>query len=407
MGKKARTSINPTRNTTAMTTASSPIQNDLSGVLPVRQINNAYDDNQAKNALTNPVRRSAVGGYVADGHPDGGPAGAGTDRGSFSATVGWPEAVADFLLQTRATREENTERFYHERLRLLSRWSLEKDVPLDGFRARHLREYLAHRADQGVSDQTRRHDAVAARAFLKFCMREGYVEGDPLMGYQVPKAERAYVKCPSDDEIRALLKAMHERWKPASNPAVRFIRPAARQFFSRRNYALVTGLIETGARIGEMLALTLDDYQPEQGQIAIRHAKGDAPRVVPISLVWIDAVAAYLRVRPKVDCNRLFVSEYGGPMDVARFGRQFRGYLEFAGLSGFTLHGLRHYAITQLAKTDVWAVSQIAGHKDLKITRQYLHGDPAHVRAAHDAAAPLARILVNVRSERQRRKKVI
>ncbi len=328
-------------------------------------------------------------------------------RSALSPSVGWKEAVADFLLQVRATREENTERFYFERLRLLSRWAEEHNIPLHEFRARNLREYLAYRADKGVSDQTRRHDAVSARVFLKFCKREDYVEGDPLAGYQVPRAGRAYVKCPSDDEIRTLLAAMHARWKPATNPAVRFIRPAARQFFARRNYALITGLIETGARIGEMLALTLDAYQPDQGQIAIRHAKGDAPRVVPISAVWVDAVEAYLRVRPKVECDRLFVSEYGGPMNVARFGRQFRGYLDFAGLSGFTLHGLRHYAITQLAKTDVWAASQIAGHKDLKITRQYLHGDTAHVRSAHNLAAPLARLLVNVRSEKQRRKKVI
>ncbi len=328
-------------------------------------------------------------------------------RASFSASIGWKDAVADFLMQVRATREENTERFYFERLRLLSRWAEAQSIPLREFKARHLREYLAHRADQGVSDQTRRHDAVSARVFLKFCKREDYVEGDPLAGCQVPKAERAYVKCPSDDEIRTLLKAMHERWKPAANPAVRFIRPAARQFFSRRNYALITGLVESGARIGEMLGLTLGDYQPQQGQIAIRHSKGDAPRVVPISQIWIDAVDAYLRVRPKVDCDRLFVSEYGGSMDVARFGRQFRGYLDFAGLSGFTLHGLRHYAITQLAKTDVWAASQIAGHKDLKITRQYLHGDAEHVRGAHSLAAPLARLLVNTRSEKQRRKKII
>ena len=35
-------------------------------------------------------------------------------RQSFPAAVGWAEAVADFLLQVRATREENTERFYRD-----------------------------------------------------------------------------------------------------------------------------------------------------------------------------------------------------------------------------------------------------------------------------------------------------
>lgn len=328
-------------------------------------------------------------------------------RASFSRSIGWPEAVADFLLQTRATREKSTERFYRERLCLLVRWAQEQNVALIDFRARNLREYLAYRADQKVSDLTRRHDASVARTFLKFCKREDYVRGDPLAGYQVPKAGQAYVKCPSDEEIRTLLRVLHDRWKPSLNPAVRYVHASARLFFSRRNYALVAGLLETGARIGEMLALTLDDYQPQQGQIAIRHAKGDAPRIVPISPVWIETVEAYLRVRPKVDSNLLFVSEYGTKMEVMRFGRQFKGYLKFAGLSGFTLHGLRHYAITQMAKTDVWAASLIAGHKDLKVTRQYLHEDPTHVREAHITAAPLARLLVNIRSERQKRKKMV
>lgn len=328
-------------------------------------------------------------------------------RGSFAEVLSWTDAVADFLLQMRGTREENTERFYRERLRLLVRWAEARPVTLTDFRARHLRQYLAERTDSGISERTRRHDAAAARAFLKFCVREEYLPENPMAGYQMPKAPQAYVKCPSDDEIRRLLQALRERWKPSINPNARYVHASARLFFSRRNYALVAGLIETAARIGELMALTVDDYQPRERQIVIRQAKGDEPRIVPISPLWVEAVDAYLRVRPKVESNLLFVSEYGEKMDVARFGKQFHGYLEFAGLSGFTLHGLRHYAITQLAKTDLWAASQIAGHKDLKVTRQYLHGDPVHVRAAHEQAAPLTRILVNMRSEQQKRKKVV
>jgi integrase len=138
----------------------------------------------------------------------------------------------------------------------------------------------------------------------------------------------------------------------------------------RRNYAIVTGLIETAARAGEMLGLRLDDFQPEQKQIVIRKAKGDETRTVPISDAWIECVNAYLRVRPKLDSDMLFVSEYGEKLEVDRISKQFRGYLAYAGLSGFTLHGLRHYAISQIAKTDVWAASVVAGHKSLVTTRQ-------------------------------------
>ena len=120
-------------------------------------------------------------------------------RRPLRPSLSWQDAVADFLLQMRGSREENTERFYRERLRLLVRWAQAKGIALADFRARDLREYFASRTDQKVSDLTRRHDAASARAFVKFCKREDYVQRDPLAGYQVPKSERAYVKCPSDE----------------------------------------------------------------------------------------------------------------------------------------------------------------------------------------------------------------
>ena len=322
--------------------------------------------------------------------------------------IDWDDAIADFMLLVKGTREEKTTTFYKSRMNVLKRWAKDNSLSLIEFRARHMRQYLAYRADQGISDSTRRHDAICARAFLKFCMREGYIRSNPLTDYQVPKMPKAYIKCPSEDEIRTLLLSIERRWDPEINPSVRYVHLTARRFLERRNYAILTGLVETACRIGEMLSLRLDDFDPKQRQIAVRQSKGDEPRIIPISQSWIDAVESYLRVRPKgIECNRLFVSEFGEELSVSMFGKVFRGYLDFAGLSGFTLHGLRHYAITQLAKTDVWAASQIAGHKDLKITRAYLHGDPAHVREVHAKAAPLARILMNGRTERERKRKVV
>lgn len=323
-------------------------------------------------------------------------------------SISWKDAVDDFLLQVKATREEKTVIYYHGRLKLLKEWAEKQEIPVTEFKARHLRQYLAERAESGVSDATRRHDAVSARAFLKFCVREEYIEGDPLRGYQAPKSARPYVKCPSDEEIKKLLEALHDRWLPSLNPEARFVHVGARLFFSRRNYAIIAGLIETACRIGEMLALTLDDYDRAQRQIVIRKAKGDEPRIIPIRRAWMDAVDAYLKVRPSIESNLLFISEYGEAISTNEFAKRFRGYLNFAGISGFSLHGLRHYAISTLAKQDVWATSQIAGHKDLTVTRSYLHGDPVHVRSAHEAANPLGRILVNVRSQKQNeRRKVV
>jgi site-specific recombinase XerD len=127
------------------------------------------------------------------------------------ALTDWDDAVADFLLLVKGTREEKTVTFYSNRLSVLSSWAKGQEIPLSEFRARHLRQYLAARSESQVSDNTRRHDAVATKAFLKFCAREAYITSDPLIGYQVPKPDRAYVKCPSDDEIRILLTKIEER----------------------------------------------------------------------------------------------------------------------------------------------------------------------------------------------------
>lgn len=71
------------------------------------------------------------------------------------------------------------------------------------------------------------------------------------------------------------------------------------------------------------------------------------------------------------------------------------------------MHGLRHYALTRLAQTNLMAAAHIAGHKDLKTTRGYLHASADFVREVHEQAGPLTRIIVNTRSEKAKRKKLI
>ena len=184
----------------------------------------------------------------------------------------WDDAISDYLLLVQGTREEKTVRFYRQRLAVLSSWAKKQALPLHEFRARNLRQYLAARSEQGVSDMTRRHDAVAAKSFLKFCAQEEYITSNPLSGYQVPKADRAYIKCPSDDEIRTLLTKIQERWNPVVNPDARFVHATARRFFMRRNYAIVTGLIETGAARG--VDATNCDVTPSYCDLPIYVARG-------------------------------------------------------------------------------------------------------------------------------------
>ena len=323
---------------------------------------------------------------------------------------GWRNAMEDFLLEKKGNCEEKTLQFYRERLQIATDWMIEhgrggEGVPIEEFKARDMREYLAFRADvlnertgEVIKDNTRRQDAIALRALIRFCVKERLIERNPLLEYSLPRRTRAHVTIPTEEHIRQLLRACQDRWLVRKNPDARFLSPRARTFFARRQFAVLCTLVDTGLRISEVLDLKIENYDKERLAIAVAEAKGNQPRTIPISPYACDAIDAYLRARPKCKSDRLFINEYGERINYWVIRHCMRRDAQFAGIPDLSFHKLRHYAATCLAKSDVWAASQILGHSTISVTMTYLHGDPAHVRAAHTAAGPLAGIMENKRA---------
>lgn len=323
------------------------------------------------------------------------------------SSAAWNEAIDDWLSDLTTRVSARTTLNYKNQIRLLRRWVEAEEISLFDFRARSLSRFLALRVTTGVKDVTRRTDAICCRAFFKWAAKNVTGLTYPFSDYQIPKASKPFVVCPSEADVRQLLLSVQSRWKPGVNPDSRFIFEQGRVFYCRRNYAIIAGLIETGCRPCELLALRLDDYKPKEMQISFRETKGREPRTLPVSAAWTQAVDSYLKKRPKCESKILFVNAYGEPLNTHVFSRQFRGYVEYAGVTPFTLYGLRRYALTRMAETNLLAASMIAGHKDPKTTRSYLFASPEFVREMHAEAGPLTRILVNTRSEKACRRKLI
>jgi hypothetical protein len=107
-------------------------------------------------------------------------------------------------------------RFYSCQLRQLARYAVEHGIALKNFRVVQMRAYMAARREAGLSESTLRHDVVAAKVYFKFLAASDMIPSHPLSAYRVPKMARPYVKCPPADEIQALLRALVDRWNPAT-----------------------------------------------------------------------------------------------------------------------------------------------------------------------------------------------
>ena len=140
----------------------------------------------------------------------------------------------------------------------------------------------------------------------------------------------------SISDIRKLLSAAH------SMPPAGTINPLTWHYL----FGLIAA---TGLRIGEALALTLDDITPDG--LIICDSKFRKSRMVVMHLTTREALNRYLAVRCKGNTpdGHLFVLATGGPPNSRQAGTAFRKLTEQTGIRkpgatrGPTPHSLRHY----------------------------------------------------------------
>lgn len=332
----------------------------------------------------------------------------------------WDEAISDFLACMKTRYKPTTLAWYGYILRPLATWAIENHIPLADFKRRHFDRYLATRVDH-VGKRSLEVSGRCTRVFVRYCCQTDYLKEDVLKEYVVTKSPKPHVRKPTSEDLQKLLRAIEQRMDVRTNPNVRGLSARNRRFLRTRDYALLSGLIETGCRVSELCQLRLDDFdadddhvrrkEPRRAHIAFRQTKTGEPRQVPVSETWVLAVKEWLKIRPAVkDCPTLFLSERGLAMDKNSTRKRLNAYLEFAGLKHFTQHSLRHYTATEMAKVNVVSAARILGHDRLETTMGYLHADPDQVRADHATANPLGKILqqsAKPTAAKTRRKKVI
>jgi integrase len=148
------------------------------------------------------------------------------------------------------------------------------------------------------------------------------------------------------------------------------------RWMAMRNRAMLGLMAYSALRIGETLALVLEDVRmgERKGFIDIPGAisKGSNTGVVPVTGIPLEFLREWLVVRKEMpigDTNLLFPSDKGcqlHPRGVQEMIAELTGELGIK----FTAHSLRHTALKQMVINGVPLnfVQQIARHKNLKTT---------------------------------------
>ena len=245
----------------------------------------------------------------------------------------------------------------------------------------HLRAFIESMEDRrSYQDSTIRRRIATLKVFFGFLEDEHFVLDSParrLRGrYSIVKR---LPKVLSMREVRRLLKASHAQAHGQSNAEEdsRGRNQVDAESLERlRDLAILEILFSTGIRIGELVALDLNDLNFKERTLRIL-GKGRRERVVFVSSdESLRAVKDYYdgRLFLPVERPALFLNRAGSRLTIYSVEGIFRKYCKLARIRNhYTPHCLRHTMATMLLNNgaDIRAVQEILGHRTIVTTQIY------------------------------------
>jgi site-specific recombinase XerD len=282
-------------------------------------------------------------------------------------TPTFTDALQIFLLDGKARRlSVQTISWYEKRLGWFQTWlAVEgvEDVP--SITANHIRAYLAEMAERGWKDWTLHGSARCIKAFLNFCVAEGWISSSPMSRVRMPKIDEDILPAFEPDQVRKLLKlAEYERDK-----------------------AIILCLLDTGCRASEFLGWTGEDVDTTLGVVKVR-GKGRKERHVYLGHRALKALLRYYIERGKPGPQeRVWTSLRGEPRPLTYNGLRLMltRLGKVAGVENCSPHSFRRtFALWSLrAGMSIYELQRLMGHADIQVLRRYLALAESDLASAH------------------------
>lgn len=290
-------------------------------------------------------------------------------RKQFLSHCGSAVSLSPHTMRAYCSDLDDTQKYFGLRKQLAS---VEKN---------HLRQYIRHlRENRQFKETTIKRRLASLKLMFKWAVQEEIVEINPFDSLN----ER--IRLP-----KRLPRALDRGEQAILRKAVQ-LSPRTDDFDEVRNKTAIHLLLDTGIRVGELVAIKLDDLSLANGCLLI-HGKGNRQRFVYLlQKPLARKIEQYLTWRSSVSAcaNKLFISANGKAIRPPTIRNGLKGIAKAAGIAKhITPHMLRHTCATQWleAGLDIRYVQKLLGHQSISTTEIYTHVSDQGLREALSRAA--------------------
>ena len=255
-----------------------------------------------------------------------------------------------FMNEYAPTVSENMQSAYKCYLKNLSKYF--GDSQLGTIKPKLIAGYKVHRRNHGVSPSTiNRELYMLSKAFNLAVKEWEWLNENPVA--KVPNEKE------NSERDRWLTE--EEEGKILANSPVRI-------------REIVVFLLNTGLRIEECLSLEWSRVNLLRKTILIQKTKSGRPKTLPLNATALEVLNQRSTVK-SIKNDYVFLSCNGRKIFQNAFRKSFYRVLKKVGIENFCIHDLRHTFTTRLAQSgvDLYKISKLLGHKDIKMTQRYAH----------------------------------
>lgn len=248
---------------------------------------------------------------------------------------------------------------------------LVKDITSD-----YIKEFLKIRGNS-ESTSTVAHNLTVIKNFHKYLIKENIVKEDVSLFISRPKLQKRLPRALTVEEVDLLLDIT------LNSP------------FDYRNKAMLELMYGAGLRVSELVSLTLNQIDLENGLVRIM-GKGRKEREIPIGEYGVYYLKLYLEHRGMLIKNHrtedaLFLNNHGKQITRQGFFKILKQLLLDKGLNpDVSPHTLRHSFATHLLShgADLRSIQEMLGHSDISTTKIYTHVSDEKVEADYKKYHP-------------------